>query len=80
MNKDEIIEIIKLLRKEAEKLVEKYDNHNIHISISFPSTEGEIMDVNPYCLDLRTGIFFGRDLIDGKYKKVKFWEKRLKKG
>lgn len=74
MNKAKIKRIIKALRKEAKGLVKKYNNYNIHISISLEAVGGEVMDVNPYSLDLRTGIYFGRDLIDETYKTVRLWE------
>ena len=78
MNKKEIKKIIKSLRQEQNGLWKKYDNHNIHIEISIEAITGEIMEDIPHALNLKTGEFCGRDLIDGKYKKVKLWKKRLK--
>ena len=74
MKKEEIKKLIKLLRKEANELCNRYNNKNIYISISLEATTGEIMEVNPFSLNLRSGMFFGRDLIDGEYKKVNFFK------
>lgn len=71
MNKKEIKELIRALRKEATILWKKY--YNVYISVNLKAITGEIMEVNPYCLDLRSGKYFGRDLIDGEYKTVRFW-------
>ena len=73
MRKKEIIKIIKDLRKEQNDLWKRY-SHNIYISLSLKATTGEIMEVNPFALDLRTGYYHGRDLIDGEYKKVNFFK------
>ncbi len=71
MEKKEIRELIKALRKEIEILIKKYDN--VWIVVNLKAITGEIMEVNPYCIDLRNGKFFGRDLMDGEYKAVRFW-------
>ena len=75
MNKEIIKKTIIALRGEQDRLWEKYDNHNIHISLSIEAITGEVMEVIPHSLDLRTANFFGRDLIDGKYKTVELWER-----
>jgi len=71
MNKKEIKELIKALRKEIELLIKKYDN--VWILVNLEAITGEIMEVNPYAIDLRNGTYFGRDLIDGEHKSVRFW-------
>ena len=73
MNKKEIKDIIYKLRKENDELIKKYHTFNVHISISLECISGEVMDVNPYGINLNTGIYFGRDLKDGKNKIVRFW-------
>lgn len=73
MDKNEIKQIIKGLRKERDKLVKKYGNDNIHIEINLEDLNGNIMEVNPFSLDLRSGFYYGRDLIDGEFKRAYFW-------
>ena len=71
--KDEIKKIILKLRAKNDDSIKEFNNYNIHISISLKCRSGEIMEVNPYGINLRDGSYFGCDLIDGDYKNVRFW-------
>ena len=74
MKKEEIKKLVKSLRKENNELCNRYNSDNIYISFSLQATTGEIMEINPYSLNLRNGSYFGRDLIDGEYKNVRLWK------
>ena len=73
MSKEKIKDIIHKLRQKNDELIKEFHDFNIHISISLECISGEIMDVNPYSINLRDGSYFGMDLIDGEYKNVRFW-------
>lgn len=74
MKKEEIKKLVISLRKEINELCNRYNNNNINIFFSLESITGEIMSVSPYSIDLRNGHYFGRDLLDGEYKNVRFWK------
>ena len=53
MNKKEIKNLIKSLRKEQDILWKKYNNHNIHITLSLEDINDKVIEVIPHAFDLR---------------------------
>lgn len=62
-------QLIKNLRKEIPVLNKKY-GYTIYISVNVFINKECIMDVNPFSVNLKTGAYFGRNLIDGEYLTV----------
>lgn len=73
MKKEEVKKIIKYMRKRQNELNKGGGYPYYYVSTNLESTEGYLMDINPFRVDLRTGYYFGREERTGKYKKVKLW-------
>lgn len=73
--KEELKKIMLYARKKGEEI--NRDNPLNHcyfsIAVGLETIEGFVLDVNPYRFDLRTGKYYGRDLLDGELKVGTYW-------
>ena len=68
------MEIIKFARKKTEEINKEHSfNCYFAISVGLESREDFVLDINPFRFDMRSGSYFGIDLIDGKMKTGTFW-------
>ena len=62
-------ERVKILRKESNRLSKKL-GLQVWCGCQASLDCNIVMDINPYSVNLKTGHYFGYDLMDGKYKGV----------